>query len=93
MAAALACNLAAMAAQAQTTSTAQPAASELRLEEITITGSRVITDGNDAPTPVTVINPEQLLATKPASLYENLTDMPVFSGSRGASNGASTSAW
>ncbi len=77
----------AMAAQAQTTSTAQPAASELQLEEITITGSRVITNGNDAPTPITVITPEQVLATKPTNLYENLIDMPVFSGSRGASNG------
>jgi iron complex outermembrane recepter protein len=79
--------LAAMTAQAQT---AAPAAAEAELTEITITGSRVITNGNDAPTPVTVIAPEEVLVTKPSSLYENLADMPVFSGSRGASNGPVT---
>jgi iron complex outermembrane recepter protein len=80
----------AMAAQAQAPSTAQPAAAEDQLEEVFVTGSRVITNGNDAPTPVTVVTPEQVLATKPTNLYENLVDMPVFSGSRGASNGPVT---
>ncbi len=77
-----ACTFTAMAAHAQT----QPGV-ELELDEIVITGSRVITNGNDAPTPVTVISPEQVLATKPTNIYENLTEMPVFSGSRGAANG------
>ena len=62
-------------------------ASDTELTEVTVTGSRVILNGNDAPTPVSVITPEQVLATKPANLYENLAEMPVFSGSRGASNG------
>ncbi len=87
LAAAGACTLAAMNAQAQTTSTASTGASGIQLEEVTITGSRIITNGNDAPTPVMVVTPEQLLATKPTTLYENLVDMPAFSGSRGASNG------
>ena len=58
---------------------------------ITVTGSRVITNGNNAPTPLTVIAPEQMLATKPTTVYETLVDMPAFSGSRGASNGPVTS--
>ncbi len=89
LAAAGACTFTAMTVQAQTASTAnaESAAPGLQLEEVTITGSRIITNGNDAPTPVTVITPEQILATKPTTLYENLVDMPVFSGSRGASNG------
>jgi iron complex outermembrane receptor protein len=81
LAAAGVCALA-TAAQAQTT-----ASQTEELAEITITGSRVIANGNDAPTPVTVMTPEQVLATKPTTLYDNLIDMPVFSGSRGASNG------
>jgi outer membrane receptor protein involved in Fe transport len=89
-------SLLAMVAQAQTNSStganrpAQAAGSDTELTEIQITGSRVITNGNDSPTPLTVITPEQVLATKPTSLYENLSDMPVFSGSRGASNGPVT---
>jgi iron complex outermembrane receptor protein len=81
-----ACMLAGMA-QAQT---AASPADDAELSEVTVTGSRVITNGNDAPTPITVITPEQVQATKPASLYENLADMPVFSGSRGANNGPVT---
>lgn len=82
------CTFPGLAVQAQTNTPV--GAADLRLEEITVTGSRVITSGNDAPTPVTVISPEAVMATKPATLYENLTDMPVFSGSRGASNGPVT---
>jgi iron complex outermembrane receptor protein len=78
------CSFTAAAVPAQTAST--PADGEGALEEVAITGSRIITNGNDAPTPVTVITPEQILATKPTTLYENLIDMPVFSGSRGATN-------
>ncbi len=72
---------------AQTPAAAQSADSETELTEVTVTGSRVILNGNDAPTPVAVFAPEQMQATKPANLYENLVEMPVFSGSRGASNG------
>ena len=74
-------NLVAMAAQAQTAS----AASEV--SEVTVTGSRVITNGNNAPTPLSVLTTDQALVTKPTTLYENLAEMPVFSGSRGSSNG------
>lgn len=80
---AMACSLVSFMAQAQT---ATDQSGQL-IEEVVTTGSRVITNGNDAPTPVTVVTPEQVMATKPTTLYENLVDMPVFSGSRGASNG------
>jgi iron complex outermembrane receptor protein len=80
-----ACTLVAIAAQAQTQASA---AGTEELAEITITGSRVIANGNDAPTPVTVITPEQVMAAKPTTVYENLIDLPVFSGSRGAANSA-----
>lgn len=60
-----------------------------QIEEVvvTVSGSRIIRNGNNAPTPVMVITPDQLLATKPTTLYENLVDMPQFAGSRGAANG------
>ena len=57
------------------------------VDEVVVTGSRVITNGNNAPTPLTVINPAQALATAPTTLYDNLAQMPEFSGSRGANNG------
>ncbi len=80
------CTLVAMGVNAQEQTPVQQA-----LEQVVVTGSRIIIDGMDAPTPVTVVTAEQVLATKPTSLYENLSDMPVFSGSRGASNGPVTS--
>ena len=80
----------AAAAAAQTpVPAARPSASDI--SEIVVTGSRVITNGNNAPTPVTVLTPESVLVTKPTNIYENLSDLPVFSGSRGAANGPVTS--
>jgi outer membrane receptor protein involved in Fe transport len=55
----------------------------LNLEEIVVTGSRVITNGNDSPTPVTVVAAEDLKEVRPGNLAEALADMPVFSGQRG----------
>jgi iron complex outermembrane receptor protein len=54
--------------------------------EVVVTGSRVIRNGNDAPTPITVISVEELTATKPSSVFENLADLPMFSGSMGVTN-------
>ena len=63
-----------------------PAAGGPVLEEITVTGSRVVVSGNDAPTPMTVVSPDEVLATRPTTLFENLADLPMFSGSRGVTN-------
>ncbi len=71
---------------AQTTeSTAgAPAAEEEALSEITITGSRVITNGNNSPTPVTVISTEEVLRIQPGTLADSLQVLPAFAGSRGS---------
>ena len=53
------------------------------LEEVTVTGSRVIKNGNDSPTPVTVVSTEDLLTVHPSTVIDGLNDLPVFSGSRG----------
>jgi iron complex outermembrane recepter protein len=76
--------LAGMTARAQNSPPA--AASGPVLDEITVTGSRVIVNGEDAPTPVMVITPEEVLATRPTTIFENLADLPMFSGSRGVTN-------
>lgn len=50
--------------------------------DLVVTGSRVIKDGNNSPTPVTVITSETLTATQPTTISDGLNNLPVFSGSR-----------
>jgi iron complex outermembrane recepter protein len=71
------------------TANAQTAASN-QLEEIVITGSRVITNGNDSPTPVTVVTTEDLKTVNPGNIVEALNDMPAFNGSRGQNTNSGT---
>jgi len=59
---------------------------EVQLEEVTVTGSRLITEGEDAPTPLTVINPEQVQTTRPKTVFDNLASLPMFSGSLGSNS-------
>jgi outer membrane receptor protein involved in Fe transport len=61
---------------------AQASAGE-KLEEVMVTGSRVLTNGNDSPTPVTVVTVDDLQASHPSTVFEALLDLPSFSGSRG----------
>ncbi len=64
------------------TAGAQTAPKEDVLEEIVVTGSRVITNGNESPSPVTMVQAEDLLKATPGNLQEALGAMPAFSGSR-----------
>jgi len=50
-------------------------------EMVTVTGSRLILNGNDAPTPVTAVSAEQLLANTPSDIPDALNKLPVFLGS------------
>ena len=74
-------------AQAQTA----PAA----VQEVVVTGSRVITNGNNSPTPVTVVPVQDMLRLQPTTVAEALNALPIFSGSRGqlsnANNGIAQS--
>src|SRR5689334_10865925 len=38
------------------------------LEEVVVTGSRVIANGNDSPTPVTVLSADELLQANPGNV-------------------------
>ena len=53
------------------------------IEEIQVTGSRIITDGTQSPTPLTVVSADQLLSTTPSNLADALNKLPQFSGSSG----------
>ena len=51
------------------------------VEEIVVTGSRVIRDGYEAPTPVSVVGIEQLQNTATSNLADYVNQLPVLSGS------------
>ncbi len=63
------------AAHAQTTT-------DTAVEEFVVTGSRIVRNGYSAPTPVTVVSTEAILAGSPvANVSSYLNTLPVFSGS------------
>ena len=59
---------------------AQSAATSV--ESVTVTGSRVISDAANSPTPLTVVAVEDLKATAPGNLPDGLNKLPVFLGSQ-----------
>jgi outer membrane receptor protein involved in Fe transport len=50
--------------------------------DIVVTGSRIVQNGNNMPTPVTVVSTDQLLQTVPKTVVEALQQLPVFNGGR-----------
>ena len=59
--------------------------------DIVVTGSRTLRDGNSSPSPVTVVQTNDLLTVQPgANLADALNVLPVFAGSRGAGSNPST---
>ncbi|MBX7197814.1 MAG: TonB-dependent receptor [Rhodospirillaceae bacterium] len=65
-------------AHAQTA--APQAAQEPALEEVVITGSRIVRDGYEAPTPVTVVGSEQLESAAKPNVFDAISYLPAFSG-------------
>src|ERR1700754_649464 len=51
-------------------------------ESIIVTGSRVISDAADSPTPLTMVPAQQLRATSPTNLPDGLNKLPIFQGSQ-----------
>jgi iron complex outermembrane recepter protein len=49
--------------------------------EITVTGSRIVRDGYDAPTPVSVISTKELKAEAPANISDFVNTLPAVRGS------------
>lgn len=59
----------------------QPSAAQA-MNSVVVTGSRV-TPGSQSPTPLTSINADDLLTTKPGSISDAINELPIFAGSRG----------
>ncbi len=51
-------------------------------EYIVVTGSRVISDTANSPTPLTMISAKQLRETTPTNLPDGLNKLPIFQGSQ-----------
>ena len=67
-------------AQAQTTApSGQDAQSEL--EEVVITGSRIVRDGYEAPTPLSVVDAAALQSGGGTNIADQVNQMPVFANS------------
>jgi outer membrane receptor protein involved in Fe transport len=75
---------------------AQAAATQGPVEEVIVTGTRIVRDGYEAPTPVSVLGAPELEATAVTNVAEAVNRLPAFFGStitngNGASYGGNTS--
>src|SRR4051812_46061437 len=64
------------------------------VEAVVVTGSRIISNIKNSPTPLTVVTTDQLLKTTPTNIADGLAKLPVFLGStseRNASSGGGNS--
>ena len=59
---------------------AQQAAQVPVVEEVVVTGSRIVRDGYEAPTPVTVVGAEQLMDAAKPNVFDAISSLPAFSG-------------
>ena len=72
------------ASSARAAEPAQPAAQNAQrpdIEEVVVTGSRIVRDGYDAPTPLTVVSAETLQETAATNIADVLHTIPAFAGS------------
>lgn len=87
---ALACALGAAPALAQDTpdvATAAPQEQEADASDIVVTGSRIVANGFNAPTPTTVIGEEQIANNAQPNIFNTIQQLPSLQGSTGASTG------
>lgn len=74
-----ACAVLALAASAAAAQTAAPAGAT-QVEEVIVSGSRIVRDGFDAPTPVTVVGADQLRQAAQPSVFTAINQMPQMVG-------------
>lgn len=79
-------------AQAPARPVSAPSVSTADVDEVVVTGSRLITNGLNAPTPSTVLTNDALLTKAPTSIPDALKQLPQFISSGGVSTGVSGSA-
>lgn len=58
------------------------------IESVVVTGSRVISNAANSPTPLTEVSADELAATTPSDIPDALNKLPVFQGSSGPQEGA-----
>ena len=68
-------------AKAQSPQPAQQTSQAPVVEEVVITGTRIVRDGYEAPTPLTVVTPEAIDAAAPENLADFVNKMPALVGS------------
>ena len=65
-------------------------AQDAAIDEVVVTGSRIVRDGYQAPTPTTVVGAELLQQRAPSTVIDALATLPVFRGISNTSSGAQT---
>lgn len=65
---------------------AQQTADSSSVESVVVSGSRLVTNGAQAPTPVTVVSTEQLQLAAPRNIVDGLLQLPAFKGSVSVAN-------
>ncbi len=78
---------ASFAAQAQTAPAQQAQTDATAVDEITVTGTRVVRDGYEAPTPVTVIGVEAIEQAPMQHISDFVMRLPAFSGAQSTTSG------
>lgn len=71
-------------AAAQTT--AAPAGDPSTVEEVVVSGSRIVANGFQQPTPVTVVGEQELTRQMPVTIAQYLNTLPSFGGTTSARN-------
>jgi len=82
----------ALIAQSTETASADASAQPSGVTEIVVTGSRVVRDGYEAPTPVTVLGAEELQEQAVTRLVDVSRNLPQFRNQGGARSGSNSSA-
>ena len=70
-----------LATRAAAAQPANPQAAESELEEVVITGTRIVRDGYQAPTPLAVVDVAALESSSTSNIADYVNTMPVFAGS------------
>lgn len=79
------------AAQAQDAGSAdEPAQGVAKAEEIIVTGSRIGRSGFSTPTPVTVVEADQLVKSAPSTLADSLRNLPALTATSGPQRASGT---
>jgi outer membrane receptor protein involved in Fe transport len=67
--------------QAASSAPSAQTAAKPDIEEVVVTGSRIVRDGYDAPTPLTVVSAEALQQSAATNIAEVMHTIPAFAGS------------